>query len=910
MTEDPRWKRYWRYLTRAFRQEVREEMDFHLQQRARDLEAEGLSPELAREEALRRFGDPGRVQARLERIERRRGRRITLGYLTEELGQDVRYGVRTLLKRPGFTFTTATSLALGIAAITAVLSLVDSWLLRPLPVPHARELVVIGASSKALGPIPAAALISLPTFRNIAARTDLFQEAAAVQLAVVAARRPESDQGQRRMLLAASGNYFTVLGLPAFRGRLFTAEDDRRRERVIVLSYTTWQAGFGGDPAAIGATLYLNTVPFEIIGVTPRGFNGTEHVLDAFAFVPAGVLATIDPSLAGIDDRREGGSFKVIARRQPHADIGTIQAGLDVLTSQLTSTYPELEEGFQLRAFAETRARPTLESGVGTLSGAIIFSALALLVLVTAAVNATNLILVRGSARQNELAVRQALGASRRRVVRQLVTETMLLAFLGLAGGWFLARFAVDALTSIPITAADLPLQWNVTVDWRVFGLAVGITVVVGLVAGVAPAIAVSRFNLQHRLREGGRSGMGRRGQRIRNTLVVLQVSASMVVLTVVALLSASVRNAASIDLGFQPDHLVTFGLDARLARYDETRTRLAYERIERRMLEQPGVVATAWANSVAMSSGGMVAGAFEVEAEGTTQTTERGTLSIFYSGVSPAWFEVVRMPVLEGRAFRATDDSLGAPVAIVNQQAARILWPGRSGVGQTIRLRRGGPSVEVVGVVKTSRYLLIGEAPRPFIYVPLAQQPAGVGYLYTRTEQDPTQLLPAIPALVSGIDRDLVPFGMNAMERLIDQSLNGMLLLRLGAGMATALGALALILTCVGLYGVVAYSVAQRSREIGLRMALGADRWDVIRSVVAGGGVLATIGIVIGTVLALLVTRPLSGLVVGVRVTDPVIFTGVALGLALVTLASAWIPARRASRIDPVRALKEDGAS
>jgi predicted permease len=882
-------------------------MDFHLLQRARDLEALGLSPEDARQEALRRFGDRARIQARLERIERSRGRRITLGYLTEELVQDVRYGVRTLLKRPGFTLTTATSLALGIAAITIVLSLVDSWLLRPLPVRHARELVVIGASSQALGPIPTA-LISQPTFRDIAGRTDLFQDAAAVRPAVVAVRRPESDQGQRRLVLAASGSYFSVLGVDAFRGRLFTAEDDRVRGRVVVLTHGAWHGAFGGDPAAIGATAYFNTVPFTIIGVTPPGFTGTEHFLDAFGFVPAGVLATLEPSLAGIDERREAGSFKVIARRQPDATIGVIQAGLDVLSRQLTSTFPDLEEGFQLRAFPESRARPSLEAGVGTVSGAIIFSALALLVLVTAAVNATNLVLVRGSARESELAVRQALGASRGRVVRQLVTETMLLAFAALAGGWFLARSAVGALTSIPITAADLPMQWNVAVDWRVFGLAVVITIVVGLVAGVGPALAVSRFDLQHRLREGGRGGLGRRGQRIRSTLVVLQVSASMVVLMIVALLGASVRNAASIDLGFQPDHLITFGLDAHLAHYDEKTARRAFERIERRMQEQPGVVATAWANSVALSPGAMVAGGVEVEAEGTTQTTERGTLSMFYSGVSPSWFEVVRMPVLEGRAFLATDDSLGKPVAIVNQQAAKVLWPGRPAVGQIIRLARGGPAVEVVGVVKTSRYLLIGEAPRPFLYVPFAQQPARTGYLYTRTEQDPLYLLPAIPALMAGVDRDLVPFGMNTMERLIDQSLNGMLLLRLGAGMASALGALALILTCVGLYGVVAYSVAQRSREIGLRLALGANRWDVIRSVVARGGMLAFIGIGVGTVLALLVTRPLSGLLVGVRVTDPVIFTGVATALALVTLASAWIPARRAARIDPVRALKEDG--
>lgn len=906
MTDDPRWRRYWRYLTRGFQAEVREEMDYHLEQRARDLEADGLSPEAARREALRRFGDPDRLQARLERIERSRGRRITLGFATEELVQDVRYGIRGLLQRPGFTLVTTLSLALGIAAITVVLSIVDSWLLRPLPVTHARELVVIGASNRALASMPST-LISLPTYRDIAQRTDLFQDAAAVQFAVVAARRPEAEQGQRHMLLAATGSYFTVLGVPALRGRVFTPDDDRLRERVIVLSHATWQSAFASDPAAIGSTLYLNTVPFTIIGVTPAGFRGTDHLLDAYGFVPAGALGALDPSLAGIDAQRNRDGFKVIARRQPHVSIGAIQAGLDVLSSQLTASYPELDEGYRLRAMPESRARPSLESGAGTLAGAMIFLVLALLVLLTAGVNATNLILVRGSARQTELAVRQALGASRARVIRQLATETMLLALLALGGGWLLARMAVGAITSIPISAGGMPMRWGVAVDWRVFGLAALVALLVGVVAGVAPAVAVSRFDLQHRLREGGRTGLGRRGQKVRGALVVLQVAASMVILVAVALFGASVRNAATVDLGFKPDHLITFGIDANLAHYNRTQALLAYDRIERLMREQPGIEATAWANSVSMSPGELVGGSYEVEAEGTTQTTKQGTLSIFTSAVSPSWFDVVQMPVLEGRAFLLTDDSLHAPVAIVNQQAAQVLWPGKSAIGQVIRLQRGGAPVEVVGVVKTSRYLMIGERPRPYIYLPFAQQASRSAYLYLRTAQDPAQFVPQVPGLVAGVDKDLVPYGVSTMEDTIQNSLNGMMLLRLGAGMAGALGALALVLTCVGLYGVVAYSVAQRSREIGLRMALGADRWTVIRSVVAGGGLLAAIGIAVGAGIALLVARGLAGLLVGVRVTDPRVFVAVAAALTLVTLASAWIPAWRAARIDPVRALRED---
>jgi predicted permease len=789
-----------------------------------------------------------------------------------------------------------------------VLSVVDSWLLRPLPVANAKDLVVIGASNRAIGSMPST-LISLPTWRDITAKTDLFRDAAAVTLQVVAARRPESEQGQRHMMLAATGNYFSVLGVSAALGRLFTPEDDRQRERLIVLSHNTWKNRYNSDAAVVGTMLYLNTVPFTIIGISEPGFFGTDYLLDAYGFVPTGALGAIDPSLTGIEERRQGDGFKVIARGQAGVSIKTIQASLDVLSGQLRSSYPEMDEEYRLRAMPESRARPSLESSVGSMAGAMVFFVLALLVLVTAGVNATNLILVRGSARQNELAVRQALGASRRRVVRQLATETMLLAFLALAGGWYLARLAVSAITSIPISAGGVQMRWGIEVDWRVFGLAVLVTLLVGVVAGIAPAVAVSRFDIQHRLREGGRSGLGRRGQKVRAGLVILQVAASMVVLVAVALFSSSVRNAATIDLGFKPDHLVTFGLDPSLAHYDNTQARIAFDRIERMMQQQPGIAATAWANSVSLSPGELVGGSLEVEADGPTKASKKGTLSIFTSAVSPSWFDVVKMPILEGRPFELTDDSLHAPVAIVNQQAADLLWPGKPALGQMIRLRQGGQPVEVIGVAKTSRYLMIGESPRPYIYIPFAQAKTRYAYMYVRTEQDPAQLVPQISKLVASVDKDLVPYGLNTMESTIQNSLNGMMLLRLGAGMAAALGGLALILTCVGLYGVVAYSVAQRSREIGLRMALGADRWTVIRSIVMSGGMLAVMGIAIGSAIALVITRSLSGLLVGVNVTDPLIFAAVAVGLTVVALASSWIPAWRAARIDPVRALKADAS-
>ena len=905
MNHDPVWQRYWRYLTARFRGEVQEEVDFHIAQRARELEGQGLSPEAARREAERRFGDAGKVRSRLEQIERQRGRRLTRMFGFDELKQDLRYGVRGLLKRPAFTLVAATSLALGLAVVTVVLSLVDSWLLRPLPVQHGAELVVIGGRNRATGPM-ASNLISLPTARDIQARKDLFQDAAAVTFTVAAARRPEAEQGRRSILLITTGNYFTVLGVPAALGRLYTPDDAHRREPVLILSYHTWESEFGSDPAVIGSPVYLNTVPYLVIGVTAREFHGTEHVFEAWGFVPSGTIGALDPTMAGVEERRGAVGFKVFARRQPGVSIQEIRSGLDVLSQQLTAAYPELEEDYRLAAFPESRARPTLEASLALPPAALVFSGLALMVLLTATVNATNLILARGSSRQTELAVRQALGASRLRVIRQMVTETMLLALLALGGGWLLARLAVGALVSIPIMALDLPVRWGISIDWRIFGLAALISLAVGLLAGIGPAIAVSRFDLQHRLREGSRGTFGKRGQRARSALVALQVAASMVVLVTAGLFAASQRQAARIDLGFQPHHVLTFGLDASLAHYNEPRARAAFDRVELAIQALPGVRATAWANSIPIASGRSVGGVADVETEATTQTSRKGTLSILTSAVSPGFFEVLRMPILEGRAFLPTDDSTHARVVIVNRRAADILWPGRSPIGQRIKLTRDGPPVEVVGVVQTSRYILIGEAPRPYLYLPLAQAYAPGVFLYARTERDPAQLVAQVPKAVAAADRDLVPFAVTTMDDGIEGSLGGMLTLRLGSAMASAIGALALILTCVGLYGVVAYSVAQRTREIGLRMALGATRWRVLRSILLQGGRLAAIGIAIGVAFALLTTRALAGLVVGVNVTDASIFLAVATALALVTLGSAYLPARRAARIEPVTALKD----
>lgn len=897
MREDPRWQRYWRHLTGRPRREVDEEIAFHVEMRARELEARGLDPATARQEAERRFGDRARIQATLNRIEQKRGRRMGLSFLAQELTHDLRYGARSLLKRPGYALMTAGSLALGIGAATVVLSLIDSFLLRPLPVRDPGELVVIGASNRATGSL-AAGVLGLPTVHDLEARTDLFQGVAATAMTVAATRTADGDPGDRSILLAVTGNYFPLLGVSPSLGRVLGPVDERERAPVVVLGHRTWVTRFGGDPGVIGRTIHLNTLPFVVVGVAPPEFTGTEHLFDPAGYVPTALLGLLDPAAGDLGTRRDAGRFTAIARRQPGRTVAEIGSGLEALSREIERLYPVVGEQFRLRVFPESRARPNMATAGGMAAASVVAATLALLVLLTAAVNATNLILARGTTRVTELAVRQALGASRRRLASQLLTETLLLAALALAGGWLLARLGVRLLTSIPLAVDDLALRWGLALDLRVFGMAVAVTLLIGLVAGLAPALSVVGRAVQPHLREGGRAGAGRRGRLSRSALVVAQVAASLVVLVCAGLFLTSARQAGRVQLGFRADHLLTFGMNAEFARYDEGTARRAFERIREAVERVPGVREAAWATTVPIKRGAL--GMSEVIGDADAR------VGMFAGAVGPGYFEVMGIPLIEGRGFLRSDDSAAAQVVVINRKAAEALFPGGSAVGRRVRLDPAGPPLEVVGVAEDGRYLVIFEAPRPYLYRPLAQSYSPAVYLHIRTEVDPATLIAPVRAAVAAADRDLVPFSIAPMEEALATSPNGTLLFKMGAGFALAVGLLGLALTLAGLYGVTAFSVAQRTREIGIRIALGASRRAVIRSILREGGKLAAAGIVLGAVVAVLIARLLGGLLLGSRSADAAIFAVVAVGLALATLLSAYVPARRAARIDPVRTLNQ----
>jgi predicted permease len=900
MSDDSRWRRYWRSVNARLRPGVDDELAFHVEMRTRELVGRGLDPETAAREAERRFGDRQRVRHQLERIERKRGYRLRLMFFFEELWQDVRYGIRGLRKRPGFTFAAASSLALGIGATTTVLSIVDPVLFRPLQVREADRLAVIGAETRNLPAV--SPLISLPTIDDIG-RLGIFTDVAGARMELGGARPAEAAQGERRLFFFVTGRFFPLFGVSPVIGRLFGVDADVRREPVVVLSHRYWQTVYRADPKALGQSLFLNGVPLTIVGVAPKDFRGVEHVVQPDFFVPAGVEDLITPGL-NIRSCRACGSYLAVGRLAPGRSIDQLRAALIPLARQLATDYPELGDGYRFRAFTERQAH--LDIAAAPLIGPVsaVFLALAGLVLLAACVNATNLVLTRASGRRTELTLRLALGASRHRVARQLLTENVVLGLVGLAGGYLVALGAAAWVNRVPMPA-DLPLVFGATIDGRVLGLTFGVALVTALLAGIAPAMFGSRDGVQQRLKEGARGSIGRGGDRFRAVLVVGQVAASLVVLVFAGLFGTSVRRAAAIDLGFEPERALKVQIDAGYARYDEPTARRAFDRLEQRARQMPGVEAVSWSAGVPLTgSPGFVTNLYPDDQSAISSRS--GSIGGWVMGVGPEYFSVMGIRLLEGRGFRREDSTAGIEVAVVNEKAAELLWPGRSPIGRTVRLGPNERPLTVVGVVKTGRYVLVGESPKPFVYRPFSQAFATYAYLMVRTGADPGAVIPPLQTALREADQNLIPAKIETMRQVVNDGFNGLLLLRLGAIIAAAIGVMALVLTIVGLYGVIAYSVAQRTQEIGVRIALGASPSTVVTGILGQGVRLAGAGIAIGLGLATLVTRGAADLLVGVKALDLGVFVSVAGALVLISLGSAFIPARRAAKLDPVKALRE----
>ncbi|MGE3617374.1 MAG: ADOP family duplicated permease [Gemmatimonadales bacterium] len=902
MRDDPWWRRYWRSF--RYGPEVADELQFHIDLIARDLVAQGMSPEAAATEAARRFGDRQRVQADLEGIERRRRRRLRLGVWAAECWADIRFGLRGLRKRPGFTLAAALSLGLGIGASTVVLTVVDTWLLRRMPVERSDELVVIGASITALGPMAVPA-IPVPAHHELAERSDLFQSLGAWRIRSAGL---EGADGKTDVayVLSTSANYFDVIGVRAELGRTYAATDGTERHRVLVLTDRGWRRRFGGDSAAIGRSVRINGVPFTILGVTPAWFATTEPILEVDALFPLDVEPDLGMSPAGYDHEWANVGFSLIARRQPDRSVGAIQAALDVLSARMVGAHPGLAGGFRMLVYPESRARPSISSAGLFPVAAGVLIVLSLLVLATAAANVANLILARVSARSSELSVRFALGASRRRVIQQLLTESGLLGLLGLALALGFAAVAVRWLAGLVVMSA-VPIRIDFALDTRILAMAAGVAIGAGLLAGIGPAVLASRDRLHDDLRRSGRAGLGGQGRFFRSALVVSQVAVALVVLAAAGLVVRSARNAATVKTGFDPHDVMTATVELEHSQYTAETGAAVLERVVQTVRALPGVTAADWIDGLPLNGTG---GAFRDVWTGSDNglTNQAGARSVATSTVGADYFRTVGMRLLEGRQFGPGDTAGGRRVALINRQAAEALWPGRPAVGQVFRLAADGPPIDVVGVVNDTKVWLISEAPRSVIYLPWFQEPQRYAMLAARWSSRDPAAAGRLREAFAVADPSLAPHGFLWYDDVLRDAPNGLGPLRLGATFGTAIGMLALVLAVVGLYGVMTLSVTQETREIGVRMALGAEPGTIVAGVLRRGLRLVALGVVIGLALALAATRALGGLLVGVRPADPGVFAVVIGGLAVVTAAAALLPARRAARLDPLSALRSDG--
>ena len=862
--------------------DIDRELRVHLEIEAEEHRERGLGVEEARLAARRALGNQLQITEEIHEM--------SLRARVDDLLRDARYGLRLLGRHPGFTAVAVLTLALGIGANTAIFSVVEAVLLRPLPYPHAEQLAMVWEN------------VNLPAYKNDQntpapgnfndwkEQSTAFDAMAAIGFRawnLTGAGDPIRVSGE-----AVSANFFPALGVDAALGRTFTEDEDQAGgPNVAILGYGLWAEAFGADRSIVGRTIHLDDAAYQVVGVMPRGFAFPDP--DDRLWVP---IALTKDQLAN-----HGSHFlRVLARLRPNATIGQAQAELDGVAARLSRQYPASNTGVGVRLLS------LREQAVGDVrTPLLLLLGLVGFVLVMACANIGNLLLVRSSAREREFAVRAALGAGGSRLLRQLLTESALIAMLGGALGLALARSGIAALMWIaPATlpqAADLSI--NATVGLFNFAIAGA----AGLLCGLAPAWQAGRTDLHDALKADARMSSRASSTRARNLLVVVETAVGVVVLVGAGLLLRSFWRLEQVPLGFRADRALTFRVVLPPGRYESVQKRAGfYQQLIERLEHAPGAEAAAGISFLPLTLSGRSSG---VNIEGDPPPTPGEVKFVDFRSITPGYFTTMGIPLSQGRDLSWSDTS-GVPNAIIVSEAtARAFWPARSPLGRRLKLGRADnqliPWLTVVGVVGNVHQLDFVGQPRPAIYL-AASQDSGMGDTVrdwvVRAAADPTALATAVRAAVSAVDPTLPITRVQTMDQVRSGALAREQFVLLLVGLFAAV---AIVLAGVGLYGVTAFTVAQRTRELGIRLALGATPLDVVRLVIAYGGRLVVVGIAIGTAGSLGLTELIRTMLFGISARDPMTFTGVAVLLTLVLLAACYLPARRAMRVDPVITLR-----
>ena len=812
--------------------------------------------------------------------------------------QDLRYGIRMLAKTPATTMVAVFALALGIGANAAIFSGVSAFIFRPLPVPEPDQLVRPmetadhGSSDS----------FSYPDFADYRDQSTVFEGLVAedlVQAAIGTQNQNDVIWGQ-----VVSGNYFDVLRVRPILGRGFAPDEDKAlgASPVVVVSHNLWQQRLGSDPQIVGKTVEMNSRTFSVIGVAPESFKGSKFGLALDFWVPMMMAPELrhDPEILS---ERDSHWMNVLGRLKPGVTRAQASAEMSAIAQRLNQAYPTFRaSNLRVTVLTEIDGRWD-EAATIIKSGSAIAMAIVGLILLIACANVANLLLARAASRRKEIGVRLALGASRGRLIRQLLTESLLLSLLGGGFGLLLAYWVTGLMQGfIPVLPYNL-LNDFFALDRGALLFTLVVSLSTGLIFGLAPAWHASNPEIVPVLKGDANAGQAGKRRRftLRNSLVVAQMALSLVVLVCGGLFIKSFRNAQKMDPGLQPKGVLLVSLNPELVGYDEERTKDFFNRLVARAGGLPGVQAASVARLIPLGDNSN--SSRPILKEGETLAPGSAGRDILNNVVSPGSFKTLQIPILAGRDFDERDRKGVPRVVIVNERMAQMLWPGESAIGKHIFIGANSPdAIEVVGVVKTGKYRSLAEDPRPYYYSAMAQRGSSGMTLMVRTSGDPSALVGAIRSEVQAIDRRVPLFAIKTMSEHMSWALWAP---NMAATLALAFGVVALLLSAVGLYSVMAYIVSQRTREVGIRMALGARRADVMRLITSEGMKLAAIGVAIGFVLSLALSRVLSSVLIGVSAYDVTIFIIIPPLLAMVALVACLVPARKATRVDPLVALR-----
>jgi len=810
----------------------------------------------------------------------------------------VKHAFRVLRKDPGFTAVAVCSMAIGIGATSAMFSFADSILLRPLPVADPDRVVAIDAAKPQ--PFGFNTTVSYLDYVDLRDHTRSFDGVVAATFAKFGFSPGASTLPRMKAGLFVSGNFFHVLGVEPALGRSFRSEEDQAegRDAVVVLGHDFWVSQYHSSALALGSRIRLNGIEFTVIGVAPEHFTGIDVFLRPTVFVPLAMSPRM--GLKNILQDRDAGGMVVKGRLKPGVTVNQARADVEAVGARLQKLHQQPNDDLRLKAETELQLR--IEQGPAIAAMTIMLGALGLCVLLVACANVAGLLLSRARARSREIAVRLAIGAGRGSLVRQLLLENLIVAVAGGLGGVAMADAVAGFWRRMPIPY-DLPIVWDIGVNKRVLLFTLLISVLSTLLFGLAPAFRVTRPDLVAALKAADADSDGKQRLWGRNLIVAGQVALSLVLLAVSVTMVEGFQHEFTQGPGFRTDHLFLTSFDTQLVQYSEDQTRRFFEDLLRRMRSAPGVRSAALVSNVPLVGSDNI----DIVVEGFAPPPGKKAPAELGAYVSDGYFRVMGIPIVAGRGFLEPDGRKTPLVAVVNEHMAKHFWVGKDAVGKHFHLgSASGPLVEIVGIAKSSKVMWIGEPPLDFIYLPFRQHPLSTMALVTESNApDAATLAPVLRDVLRGLDPDMPVFDVRTMHDFYTQRAvkTPTILTEVVAG----LGLMGLILAVVGLYGLVAYSVSRRTREIGIRVAIGADSRKIVWMVLRQGLQLGVIGVSVGLVVSYFVCRLATAALITINRVDPMIFTVLPLLLVMVTVLATWVPARRASLIDPMRALRDE---